>query len=90
MTPWAIGLCVICQALIVTGQLLLKRGITGSLPRFQYFVMGILCLTVWFFLWLGLMGKRRSSSRARRCTCRVAHASARLPASQRALPAALE
>lgn len=57
MTLWAISLCVACQGLIVVGQLLLKRGISGKQPRSQYFVMGIVCLSIWFFLWLGLMGK---------------------------------
>jgi uncharacterized membrane protein len=43
--------------LIVAGQVLLKRGISGKQPRLRYFVMGIALMAVWFFLWLGLMGK---------------------------------
>ena len=57
MTLTAITLCVICQLLIVAGQISLKRGISGAKPRAQYFAAGIAILAVWFFLWLGLMGK---------------------------------
>jgi drug/metabolite transporter (DMT)-like permease len=57
VTWMAIGLCVICQALIVAGQILLKRGISGARPRIKYFAAGVLCMAIWFFLWLGLMGK---------------------------------
>src|SRR5271170_2193733 len=57
MTPLAIILCVLCQLLIVAGQLQLKRGVGGRRFRLAPFTAGILCLTVWFFLWLGLMGR---------------------------------
>jgi uncharacterized membrane protein len=59
----AIVICVICQLLIVGGQLLLKHAMTepgtgqpSSLPpRIRNFMLAIACLTLWFFLWLGLM-----------------------------------
>ena len=57
MTLTTILLCIACQILIVAGQILLKRGISGGRPRGRYFVSGIVALAVWFFLWLGLMGK---------------------------------
>jgi drug/metabolite transporter (DMT)-like permease len=57
VTGTAIALCILCQALIVAGQILLKRGISGKKPRAKYFILGIGCMTAWFFLWLGLMGK---------------------------------
>jgi uncharacterized membrane protein len=57
VTATAIWLCIICQLLIIAGQLCLKRGITGKIPRSPYFIAGIALLAVWFFLWLGLMGK---------------------------------
>jgi uncharacterized membrane protein len=56
MTFTAIGLCLICQVLIVIGQVLLKKGISGVVRNARYFAAGIACLAVWFFLWLGLMG----------------------------------
>jgi uncharacterized membrane protein len=55
VTPIAIALCIACQLLIVAGQIALKRGVSAKKPAF--FSLGMLCLTVWFFLWLGLMGK---------------------------------
>ena len=57
MTAMAVTLCILCQVLIVNGQLLLKHGISGKRPRSWFFFGGIACMTVWFFLWLGLMGK---------------------------------
>jgi uncharacterized membrane protein len=48
-------LCVICQVLIVAGQISLKHGVMGK--RRGYFAAGILCMAAWFFLWLGLMGR---------------------------------
>ena len=56
MTWFAITLCIICQVLIVCGQVMLKRGIAGRQPRAPFFLAGLGCLTLWFFLWLGLMG----------------------------------
>jgi uncharacterized membrane protein len=57
MTLLAIILCIICQLLIVAGQLQLKRGVGGRRFRPGAFTGGLICLTVWFFLWLGLMGQ---------------------------------
>ena len=61
MTFTAIGLCVVCQLLIVVGQILLKKGLgsrqTHNIFSWLPFVLGIASLTCWFFLWLGLMGK---------------------------------
>jgi drug/metabolite transporter (DMT)-like permease len=62
VTAIAIGLCIVCQLLIVVGQLLLKHAM-GAQPagealrqnRPRYFALAIACLTLWFFLWLGLM-----------------------------------
>lgn len=61
MTAIAIILCIVCQLLIVAGQLMLKHAMTPaeaggiSTRRIRNFVMAIGCLTLWFFLWLGLM-----------------------------------
>jgi drug/metabolite transporter (DMT)-like permease len=58
----AIGLCIVCQLLIVVGQLLLKHAV-GSQSNHKRphpvrnFVLAIGCLSIWFFLWLGLMGR---------------------------------
>ncbi len=65
-----IAIAIVCQVLIVVGQLLLKKSVgqaqaehSGAgaavdwarvLPRFA---LGIACLSVWFFLWLGLMSR---------------------------------
>jgi drug/metabolite transporter (DMT)-like permease len=57
MTLSAIILCVICQLLIVAGQIQLKHGVGGQRLRPGPFTAGVLCLAIWFFLWLGLMGK---------------------------------
>jgi uncharacterized membrane protein len=55
MTVTAIVLCIVCQLLIVAGQIMLKRGISTKKPGF--FGLGIFALAIWFFLWLGLMGR---------------------------------
>ena len=64
MNALAITLCIICQFFLVIGHLLLKHAINASekLPRIwpkivRDFSLGIACLTAWFFLWLGLLGK---------------------------------
>ena len=60
MTLTAIGLCIVCQILIVFGQILLKRGMSpAGIKTFALndFLLGILLMAIWFFLWLGLMGK---------------------------------
>ena len=63
MTIVAITLCVVCQMLIVAGQVSLKHGLNAGAAEpsanrkrgIVFFLLGIACLTVWFFLWLGLM-----------------------------------
>jgi undecaprenyl phosphate-alpha-L-ara4N flippase subunit ArnE len=55
MTAVAILLCLLCQLLLVSGQLLLKRGMKANPVRVGSLAGGIACLTGWFFLWLGLL-----------------------------------
>ena len=62
MTAVGITLAIVCQLFLVIGQLLLKHGMNAVDVRPRNFsrivsrlVFGILCLTVWFFLWLGLL-----------------------------------
>ena len=60
MTAAAIILCILCQLLLVAGQLLLKKAMSPAegVARRRVvgrFVLGIGCLTAWFFLWLGLL-----------------------------------
>ena len=63
MTAVAISLCVLCQLLIVAGQLLLKRAVSAGATeparrgRLRDFALGIACMSVWFFLWVGLMSR---------------------------------
>jgi len=58
----AISLCIICQLFQVTGQLFLKKAMAppgtgpGSGRVFAIrFVPGIVCLSLWFFIWLGVL-----------------------------------
>jgi undecaprenyl phosphate-alpha-L-ara4N flippase subunit ArnE len=63
VTAIAIALCVLCQLLLVAGQLLLKRAMTasgggGEVSNWRAAVRlapGVGCLAAWFFLWLGLL-----------------------------------
>ena len=62
MTWLAITLCVLCQLLLVAGQVLLKHAMApaagGALSWKRTAVRlapGITCMTAWFFLWLGLL-----------------------------------
>lgn len=54
-------LCIICQFFLVGGQLLLKKAMSpGARPflksrQTKLFIGGIGCLTIWFFLWLGVL-----------------------------------
>ena len=54
-------LCILCQFFLVGGQLLLKKAMSPSAEtilksrRTRFFVGGIGCLTLWFFLWLGVL-----------------------------------
>ena len=54
MSTAAIVICVACQLLLVAGQLLLKRAMRQRF-RGGLFALGVVCLSFWFFLWLGLM-----------------------------------
>jgi uncharacterized membrane protein len=61
VTGLLIFLCVLCQVFLVAGQVLLKRAMSGPEVRWQRAAMrlfpGISCMTVWFFLWLGLLAQ---------------------------------
>jgi undecaprenyl phosphate-alpha-L-ara4N flippase subunit ArnE len=60
----AIILCTVCQLFLVAGQLLLKRAMNATHdeppPRGKIasnLAGGIALLSLWFFLWLGLLGQ---------------------------------
>jgi multidrug transporter EmrE-like cation transporter len=61
VTTIVILICVICQLFMIVGQLLLKRAMhpgttTLTAPQRRLrFGLGVGCLTVWFFLWLGVL-----------------------------------
>ena len=62
MTALAITLCVLCQVFLVVGQVLLKRAMAPATASaglraigVRNLVLGIACLTAWFFLWVGLL-----------------------------------
>jgi multidrug transporter EmrE-like cation transporter len=61
VTSVVIVICVICQLFMIVGQLLLKRAMhpgTAALTvpqRRLRFGLGVSCLTIWFFLWLGVL-----------------------------------
>ena len=61
MTALALSLCIICQFFMIGGQLLLKRAMSpgaATLVRSQRtrrLALGIACLSIWFFLWLGVL-----------------------------------
>jgi drug/metabolite transporter (DMT)-like permease len=64
MTALTIALCLFCQALVVAGNLLLKHAMAGmegqQRSRLQtglWLFSGIALFTLWFFLWLNLLGK---------------------------------
>jgi len=57
MTTLAILLCLLCQLFLVTGQLLLKRGMNASPIRLGNLAAGVALLAGWFFVWLGLLAK---------------------------------
>lgn len=62
MSTLAIILCIVCQLFLVVGQLFLKRAMdpkkAGGWARTALrLVPGIACMTIWFFLWLGLLEK---------------------------------
>jgi drug/metabolite transporter (DMT)-like permease len=61
MTSLSLALCIICQFFMIGGQLLLKRAMSPESKspapsrRRMQFGLGIGCLSVWFFLWLGVL-----------------------------------
>jgi undecaprenyl phosphate-alpha-L-ara4N flippase subunit ArnE len=61
VTLLAVGSCLFCQLCLVAGQLMLKRAMTGggagasAYPAALPFAGGISLLSLWFFLWLGLL-----------------------------------
>jgi undecaprenyl phosphate-alpha-L-ara4N flippase subunit ArnE len=68
MTALTLFLCLFCQVLTVAGNLLLKHAMAGidgqQRSRLQtglWLFAGIALLTLWFFLWLGLLSKYQLS-----------------------------
>jgi drug/metabolite transporter (DMT)-like permease len=64
MTALTISLCLFCQVLVVAGNLLLKHAMAGiedqQRSRLQtglWLFAGIALFSLWFFLWLNLLGK---------------------------------
>lgn len=55
MTAIAIFLACLSQFFLVIGQLMLRRGMRVTPVRVGSVAAGIGLLTVWFFLWLGLL-----------------------------------
>ena len=64
MTAFAILLCLLCQVLVVAGNLLLKHAMAGmeeqkgwSVRTGLWLFGGIALFALWFFMWLDLLGK---------------------------------
>ena len=63
MTAFTLFLCLFCQVLVVTGNLLLKRAMAGAggarstLQTGLWLFAGIALFALWFFLWLDLLSK---------------------------------
>jgi uncharacterized membrane protein len=55
MSVSAILLAILCQVLVVPGQVMLKIGLTRRKHRVAFIVGAILFMMAWFFIWLGLM-----------------------------------
>jgi uncharacterized membrane protein len=62
LTAVAISICILCQFLLVSGQLFLKHAMNAveQKPRvrsriIRNFAFGITLLTGWFLLWVGLL-----------------------------------
>jgi drug/metabolite transporter (DMT)-like permease len=60
----ALFLCLICQVLVVAGNLLLKHAMSGTneaqkslFQTVMWLLAGVVVLGLWFFLWLGLLSK---------------------------------
>jgi uncharacterized membrane protein len=66
MKPLAIALCILCQFLIVIGQLFLKHAMaappgTPQRAKVINFTLGIGSQALWFFLWVGLLAETELS-----------------------------
>ena len=57
MTALAILMAVTCEIALVIGQLLLKRGMSATPPKIALVGAGVVALSVWFFIWLALLGR---------------------------------
>jgi uncharacterized membrane protein len=62
VTAVAIILCIVCQLFLVIGQLFLKHAMNPKensswRTTAVRLIPGIACMTIWFFLWLGLLEK---------------------------------
>lgn len=62
MSLFAVAVCLLCQVCLVAGNLMLKHGMAATedsprhWPRISLWLAGgIASLTLWFFLWLGLL-----------------------------------
>ncbi len=59
MTATTIAIAAGCQIPLVAGQLFLKHAMgapsAAASKRAANFIGGVACLTLWFFLWLGLL-----------------------------------
>jgi uncharacterized membrane protein len=62
VTALAIALCILCQVFLVVGQVLLKHAMAPATESaglraigVRNLLLGIACLTAWFFLWVGLL-----------------------------------
>ena len=65
MTPLVLGLGLLAQVCLVTGQLLVKHAMNAThlqpVPWRRvtaWLTLGITALTGWFFLWMGLLQRR--------------------------------
>jgi len=57
MSATAILLCVLCELALVTGQILLKRGMNTTPIGIAFVAGGIGFEAIWFFLWLYLLAR---------------------------------
>jgi uncharacterized membrane protein len=57
VTSAAVAACILCQLLLVAGQLVLKRTMKAPPIRYGLLICGIVLLTGWFFIWLELLAK---------------------------------
>jgi uncharacterized membrane protein len=57
VTLAAVAACVLCQFLLVAGQLVLKRTMKAAPIHYGLLICGIALLAGWFFIWLELLSK---------------------------------